>query len=185
MKYLVFTGFFLLMIAQWFVPVNMIRSNENVLKNGKVFRFQTQPIDPNNPFIGKYIWLNFKETDFNTISKDSFKNGDDIYVLIVNNSAGFAKIAGISKLKPTVTADYIKAECNYAERNGDTVSVSIDYPFTKFYMDEYKAPKAETEYRKANLDTSRTTFALVAILNGDAVIKDVMIDNRSVKSIVQ
>ena len=53
MKFLLIAILVILIFAQWFVPLNMIRASENILQHGKIGRFQTEPIDPSNPFIGK------------------------------------------------------------------------------------------------------------------------------------
>jgi len=50
---------------------------------------------------------------------------------------------------------------------------------------QYKAAAAETEYRAANLDSTKKAFALISLLNGEAVIKDVIIDDRSLKDWVK
>ena len=185
MKYLLLTGLILLMIIQWLVPLNMIRVRHNVLKAGKLFRFETQPIDPSMPFTGKYVLLGFKISEYKTISKDSLKAGQEIFVLMENDSSGFAKIAGISQTQPSSNTNFIKATCGYTYKTGDTLFADIDFPFTKFYIDEYKAPIAETEYRNANLDSSKKAFALISLLNGEAVIKDVIIDGRTLKDWVK
>ena len=185
MKYLLLTGLIVLIIIQWLVPLNMIRVRDNVLKEGKLFRFETQPIDPSMPFTGKYVHLNFKISEYKTISKDSLKAGQEIFVLLENDAAGFAKVAGITRTQPSVNTNFVKAACGYVYKIGDTLVTSIDFPFTRFYMDEYKAPAAETEYHAANLDSTKKAFALISLLNGEAVIKDVMIDDRSLKDWVK
>ncbi len=48
-------------------------------------------------------------------------------------------------------------------------------------MDEYKAPKAETVYRESTSDTANTTYALVKILKGEAVIENVFINNIPIR----
>ena len=47
-----------------------------------------------------------------------------------------------------------------------------------------EAPKAEAEYSRAQLDTSQLAYALVNIKNGEAVIKDVLIDGVSIRELV-
>jgi hypothetical protein len=185
MKYLLLTGLVVLFLIQWLVPLNMIRVKYNVLKEGKIFRFETQPIDPSMPFTGKYVQLSFKISEYRTISKDSLKTGEEIFVLLQNDSAGFAKVAGITSVQPSDNIDFVQATCGYTYKIADTLYVNINFPFTAFYMDEYKAPAAETEYREASLDSTKKAFALISLLNGEAVIKDVIIDDRSLKDRVK
>ncbi|HMB62545.1 MAG TPA: hypothetical protein VKN36_05700, partial [Eudoraea sp.] len=60
-----------------------------------------------------------------------------------------------------------------------------DYPFDRFYMEESKANEAELTYRQSQRDTSKITYALVRIKNGEAVLKDVMIDGISIRELVK
>jgi hypothetical protein len=52
-------------------------------------------------------------------------------------------------------------------------------------MDEFKAPKAETVYRESTRDSTQKTYVVVSILNGDAVIKDVMINDQSIRQAIR
>ena len=50
-----FIIFIVVAIAQLFIPTQMILNQETILKTGKPYRFKTQPVDPSDPFKGKYI----------------------------------------------------------------------------------------------------------------------------------
>lgn len=172
--------FIIVGLAQWLVPAQMIWKREEALKKGSTFRFVTEPVDPTNPFIGKYITLNFKEDAAWAPKGHSFNEGQTIYVLLKNDSAGFAQIHGITANEPDNQTSFVKAKVHYLSyyTNTDSVEVNIDYPFDKFYMEEHKAPKAEAEYRKTNRNTTGPTYAQVKIWKGVAVIENVFIDNK-------
>lgn len=167
-------------LAQWLVPAQMIWKREEVLKKGNTFRFLTEPVDPTNPFLGKYITLNFKEDAAWDPKGHSFEEGQTIYVSLKNDNAGFAQIRSITANEPANQTSYVKAKVRYLSHyaNTDSVEVNIDYPFDKFYMEEHKAPKAEAEYRKANADTTKPTYAQVKIWKGVAVTENVFIGNK-------
>lgn len=176
------------LIAQWAVPAKMIWQKENVLRSGKLFNFLTQPVDPAHPFKGRYITLNFEAGSFTTVHLDSaIENYDrEVYVLLDVDKDGFAKVRQLVKHKPVNAADYVKASVNYINRmEHDSATVMIDYPFTEFYMDEFKAVKAEGAYRESTIDSTQKTYAVVSILNGDAVVKDVMINNKPIREVVK
>ncbi len=59
----------------------------------------------------------------------------------------------------------------------------INYPFTRYYMEESKAKAAELAHRRSLRNDQEVTYALVNIKNGDAVLKDVMINGVSVKEL--
>lgn len=177
--------FIIVGLAQWLVPAQMIWKHEEVLQKGNTYRFLTEPVDPGNPFIGKYITLNFKEEIAWVKKGHSLERDQDIYVLLKNDTAGFAHIDGITVNEPTNQAAYVKAKVKYIStysNDDDSIEVNIDYPFDEFYMEEYKAPKAEAEYRKANLDSASSTYAQVKIWKGNALTENVFIDNKPLTS---
>ena len=45
-----FTGFILMVLVQWAVPLRTVWKSQGTIENGKVFKFRTVPIDPNDPF---------------------------------------------------------------------------------------------------------------------------------------
>ena len=57
----------------------------------------------------------------------------------------------------------------------------FDLPFDRFYMDEAKAPRAETLARESTRQTN--CWANVRILNGDAVLEDVYAEGQSLRQL--
>jgi uncharacterized membrane-anchored protein len=195
MKNILVIALIILFIVQWIVPGKIIWAKEDILKNGKEFRFRSEPIDPSNPFTGKYIWLNFKETQFDLPTKQEFQYGQDIFVVLKKDDSGYAKIENVLIDEPREDVDYVKAKLRtfspfIGKRKGDRDSIQyqniqIDYPFDRFYMDEYKAPKAESMYWAYGRDSSQRVYAIVRVLKGKAVIKDVMINDTSIRRLVE
>jgi uncharacterized membrane-anchored protein len=72
-KKILILAFALMVVAQFYVPISMITESEDILSEGTPYKFRTAPIDPNDPFRGKYITLSFKE-NFCTVS-DKNQNG--------------------------------------------------------------------------------------------------------------
>src|SRR6185503_880784 len=102
-KTIIFPAFILMVLVQLYVPVKMIFSNESLLEGGREFKFRTAPIDPNDPFRGKYITLSFKENSARVENAKDWNNGDQIFVSLTQDEEGFAKILEVSKEKPTDT----------------------------------------------------------------------------------
>lgn len=63
-KKILLLSFFLVAVVQLYVPSKMIWDREEVLRTGTEYKFRTAPIDPTDPFRGKYITLRF---DDNTV----------------------------------------------------------------------------------------------------------------------
>ncbi len=176
--------FIIVAMVQLFVPASMIIDRENVIKNGNKFNFLTEPVDPNDPFHGKYIDLAFTETEFPLNSDTSWVPNETVFVILETDKDGFARIQSVSKEKPQNSTDYIKARVYYV-RADDANTMVINYPFSRFYMQETKAQNAEDQFRKAQRNNTKSTYAIISVLNGKAVILDIMIDNVSVTKLAK
>ena len=183
MKYLLLSAFAIMALAQWIVPASMIRDKQEVLKKGQAWLFKTEPVDPTNPFVGKYIRLNFEVSQYFDSTSQGFQTGEDVFVLLSRDTLGYAKVAGLSKSKPVNTEAFVQASIDYVYADSDSLyNFRISYPFNEFYMEESKAPKAEKLYNEVNRQDTLTTAARVKIWKGDAVTEDVLIDNKPISS---
>lgn len=174
-----FTALIILALLQILVPAKMIYDHEKIYQKGKDFKFQIAPIDPNNPFLGKYLVLNFRETRFKLENPKDWYNIREFYVTYITDKNGYAKIENISGSEPEDNSDYIIINTFYFSDN----EIVFNYPFNKFFVDEYKAPQIEEAYNKAVSDSTLKNYALVSILDGRAVLIDVIVNNISVKNI--
>ena len=185
MKKLSVILFFAVAAVQLAVPVTMIMRKEKVISDGKMFRFKTAPIDPSDPFRGKYIILNLEASDYKLSKEESEMDLDGAYAHIRENKEGYAEVADISETPPEDTADYVKIKSDNNSFFGSWFfsGASFHFPFERFYMDEEKAPAAEALYRRTQRDTAAISYALVSILNGGGVVTDVIINGKSVREI--
>ena len=183
-KKLLLTAFILVALVQLYVPAKMIWDKENVIETGIEYKFKTAPIDPSDPFRGKYITLNYDENTAIVSDGQDWELGESIYVSLTTDNLGFAKIQSVSKTKPTDNESFIKAKVRFSSGNSSN-KLTIDYPFDRYYMEESKAYDAELIYRQSQQDTNQVTYALVSIKNGDAVLKDVLIDGTSIREILK
>lgn len=179
---LLLPAFILIALVQLYVPASMIIDREDILNEGVTYKFKTRPIDPNDPFRGKYITLNFLENTTKIPDSTEWRRGEELYVLLTTDNEGFVKIQSGSKEKPDSGHDYLKVKVANAKRSN---IVRIQYPFDRYYMEESKASEAETIYRESQRDTSQVTYAIVYIKDGEAVLNDVMIDDTSIKDLVK
>lgn len=182
-KKLIFTLFILLALVQLYVPAKMIWNNEDIIATGVELKFKTAPIDPKDPFRGKYIRLNFSDDTVSVADKNNWTRGETIYITLKIDDQGFAQLVTGCKTIPSNVPLYLKATTSYARYDSSNV-VNINYPFDRYYMEETKAYAAEKTYQASQSDTTSITYALVSIKEGNAVLKDVMIDGKSIKNIV-
>lgn len=184
MNKIIISLFILVSLVQLYVPAKMIYDREVILRDGSEFKFKSAPIDPSDLFRGKYLTLQYDESLVEIETKNDWQRGEPVYVILSKDPEGFAKIQALSKIRPEHDREYLKTTVEYFYSN-DTGVVRIHYPFNRFYMEESKAYSAELLYRDSQADENRTAYALVSIMDGEAVLKDVMINGVSLIELVK
>lgn len=177
---IIIPAFVLMVLAQLYVPASMIYDAERILTEGTEFKFKTAPIDPVDPFKGKYVALTFDANSAKVANAQDWNYGDAVFVILTTDENGFAKISNITKEKPDDSDHYVSASIMHVVT--DSIShVAIDYPFNRYYMEESKAYDAELAYNESALDTNQIAYALVAVKNGEAAIKEVYINGKTIR----
>ncbi len=178
-KKILLPAFLVVVIIQLFVPAQLIYDQEMVLRAGTTFKFKSAPIDPTDPFRGKYITLGFEDNTVGTSGEEKWQRGEPAYITIATDQDGFAVPVAASKTRPSGSEDYLKVMVRYAYDD----QLVLDYPFNRYYMEETKAKPAEEAYREGVFD--KVTYALVNIKDGNAVLKGVMIDDRPIEEVIE
>ena len=183
-KKLLFPAFILLVIVQLYIPAKMVFDSEDILKTGTEYKFRTAPMDPNDPFRGKYIELDFSASTFEISEDEEWLNDEDIFVSITTDEKGYAKIKSVSRQKPEGTTEFTRGKVARTITSNPK-RLLIQYPFDRYYMEEYKAPDAEKVFRESQRNNKEEAYALVNIKNGEAVLRDVIIGGVSIKDIAK
>lgn len=179
----IFILFVAVATVQLFVPAQMIFSRENIIKTGTAYKFKTQPVDPSDPYRGKYINLNYEQNSFIT-ADTMWERKDKVYVYLETDSLGFAKVNAVSKIPLNLDKDYFVAEVSWYNKKDQKLNFNL--PFNRYYMEETKAYDAEVAVRNNRRDSiTNTTYALVYIKDGEAVLNDVVINDISIKEYVE
>lgn len=186
MKKLILPAFALMVLAQWAIPIKMIIDSESVLTSGTEYKFRTEPVDPSDPFRGKYVTLRFNAAQFQTDTSYKFANGEQVYALLSVDSAGFAQIDKLYPYNPSDQGfNILKTKVRYASVYDGKQSVDLDFSFDRFYVEESKAPETERVYWDAQRDSTQVAYALVRLKNGQGIIRELMINDRPILEIVR
>ncbi len=183
---------------QLLIPASMILKHEKVMRDGSLYRFKTHPIDPADPFQGRYVWLGF-ENDYIIAPTNAVEPAynERVYVTLDTDPDGLCKLTGWSRNKPE-HGDYLKLKYwgekynwNAKDKSQRHLGLQFKLPFDRFYMDESKAPNAERLVRSVTLNlfeenTNLVTncWANVKILNGTGLIEDVLVDGTSIRDFI-
>jgi len=177
-------------ITQLFVVGSMIVNHENVLTNGTQYKMKAVPVDPYDPFRGKYVRLSVKNS-LELELTDTYKAGEKVYAILDVDKLGFSTISAIQRKKPT-HQKFIKTKITSAyfghKLNSDKIDmfrVILDLPFQRFYMEESVAPKAEILYRKHSQRNEENAHITFRVLKGEALIEELFIKDVPVAEFVK
>ncbi|MCB0765009.1 MAG: GDYXXLXY domain-containing protein [Flavobacteriales bacterium] len=175
--------FALMMIAQWFVPWRSIGANERVLREGAPFRFRTAPVDPHDPFRGEYVMLRFALEDTALIFEGTPYDDDGRQVcLLLRDVNGYAGVERVQAEPPTDGSPYLWCALDVWYSDNDSMMVHIDLPFDRYYLEQGKGRRTEAimDRREEGMDPELPAYALVRVLDGQGVIEDLMVGDRSI-----
>ena len=189
-------GFVLMVAAQWYAPLSMIYDSQETIEEGTEYKFKTAPVDPTDPFRGKYITLGFEEEIYypKDTNEARFDYGQKVYAVLGTDSLGFAKIMRLTDNEPVdlindgyeFRSDYILVEFTYKYTDADNNPVvNLQFPFKRYYLEESKASEAEQLSWNNRSDTSKVCYATVSIHNGSATLTNVMVNDSSIVDIVR
>jgi uncharacterized membrane-anchored protein len=180
---LAFGLFLSLAIAQLATPLGQIWKYEDVLQTGRLYKFRTAPVDPYDAFRGKYVALNYANTEAMLHKGDTINSYSPAYVTLHQDENGFAKFDELSEYAPP-SGDYLRVECHGSYNN----KAGFRLPFDTFFMEESQAPRAETAYRLHGNQRGQATnraYVLVRVKGGRGVIEDLYIEDKPIREFLK
>ncbi|MBK7384951.1 MAG: GDYXXLXY domain-containing protein [Flavobacteriales bacterium] len=168
----------------------MIFDHQRVLHDGEVFKFRTAPIDPRDPFRGEYVILNFEASigewpDPHAVLDQVTDQGQygrqrSFALIAVSDTSGYAVITGLVAVEPTSGA--FLPVTHYGEK-GSMVD-RVELPFRRFYLEEGDGATTESmltpQWENGERTEGLPAYALVRVYQGQAVIEDLIIGDRSI-----
>lgn len=171
-------------LGQLYVPASLVFEHERVYAQGREYKMELAPIDPNDPFRGKFLVLRFRENSFTVPINSPLQQDQQVFVLMRPDKSGYLTIekvnTGYSEMPGLVT---VPATIGYISEVQGQKQLALEYPFSRFYIDEFKARDAELQVQEALRDTSARSYGLILVRGKQAVLKDVMLNGRSVREL--
>jgi hypothetical protein len=163
--------FVLVALAQLAVPAMMAWGRVQTLAHGRVWKFKTAPVDPEDAVRGRYVMLRFDAEDFT--QAEQLKSADSIYAILKEGADGFAQVDHLS-FSPVPADSAMKVEAGgwWQERQ------HIVFPFRYFWLTEKNAPVAEQAYRDNSRRGQQNAYVTIRIRNGDAALEQLYLDNQ-------
>jgi uncharacterized membrane-anchored protein len=177
---------------------------ELTLATGNVYKVKTVPVDPADPFRGRYVAIRPVLPLPNPVVPEVGSLLDQVgvfrpnaarktaYVVLSNDAAGFARADQVVA-EPPRTGDYLEIAGARLRTIGlveqgrqPEVVREVVLPFDRYYMAEAAAPAAEQRYREASRrDTNRDTWITVRVRNGVGVIEGLFLDGVRIEDAVR
>ena len=172
MKLLRIGIFILIALAQLSVPAMMAWGRVQTLTHGRVWKFKTAPIDPEDAVRGRYVFLRFDAED-KYRQPEQIKSTDSIYAILKEDADGFATVDHLSSsAEPGDSAIKVEPGGFWDQQQ------RIVFPVHHFWMTEKNAPAAEKAYRDNSKRGQQNAFVTVRIRNGDSALEQLYIDNK-------
>ncbi|NND33678.1 MAG: GDYXXLXY domain-containing protein [Saprospiraceae bacterium] len=176
-------GLVLLCFIQIYVAARMIYAYENVLTTGTSFKLRIAPVDPTDPFRGKYITLRFRDNTLKVAKASDWPQGSRAYVTFVEDSLGFARADDIFAQPLPGREDYLEIMIENIIDHPDEQLVYLAFPFDRFYLEESRAAEAERLYQEALASGMTEAYAHILVKNGHGTLADVIVGDKSVKNL--
>ena len=122
--------FLALVAAQLILPLGLIGLNELALATGTKVTLATQPVDPIDPFRGRYVALNY---EISNLVDWRGRPGAVVWVELVDEGDAWG-VYRVHTSKPDTDRPVIRGEV----RNG-----RVEYGIETYYADEDEAPRLE------------------------------------------
>lgn len=178
------------------IPIYVAVSSQNVLDNGKLYKFKPMAFDPFDPFRGKYLRVNYQTNDIPT--EFNFEDGETVYVSIGQDQDGFAFFEeafksppkNVDYLKSTVESsfvnEFLQREIEMALERGDNdmetidtrnkVTIKIPDNMNKYFINENAALRAEKVFRRKR----DNCYIGVRIMDGTAILEDIYVFDQPI-----
>lgn len=145
---LLLAAFAVTALAQLAVPAHLIRRQQTTLAHGTEYRFRTAPVDPADPFRGRYVALDFEAACADTGYEPHWPVQErKWFARLARDAEGYARIEGLSRERPAA-GDYIQVRSRgWSCVNGQE---RLELPFNRYYLPEEMAPQAEAAYLASN-----------------------------------
>lgn len=166
-------------LAQWAAPLAQIWAHENTLTHGTLIKLKCSAPDPYDPLRGRFLAVR-PQQDTVTMPEDlKLEKGTPVYGALAAGADGLATITSLS-LTPPASGDYIRVKVRY----NNAGSITIDWPFERFYINEKLAPEADKWFAE-NIRTDHGIIAEVRVHHGRAVLADLSLDGKPFREILK
>lgn len=171
--------FIFVVAIQLSVPATMIYSHETALRRGTAFKFKTAPIDPLDPFRGRYVRLNIESNSAPVADDDAISKNAWVYVTVKTDKDGFARLTE-TRTHPPEHSSYLRLKIKHSYSG----TAHFELPFDRYYAEENLAPEIEHSYAVARRNSREKAYVKIRVYNGTGVIEDLYLEDLPVMAFI-
>ena len=172
--------FGMLCLVQIGVVLFQIMNYEKILKEGESFYFKVLPLDPYDPFRGRYVTLRFENATKAPLAQGQNKKNQSLGYAILEHQEKLDRVKEITFVKPK-EGSFLEVNINENRQKNASSTVYFSLPYDRFYMREDVAPKAE---KVLGLRSGIEVKAKLKVLNGKGVIEELLVGEISLSEFV-
>lgn len=165
--------FLVVALAQISVPASMIWKRQRTLREGRLWKFRTAPVDPVDAMRGRYLALRFEAEAFPHYEG---LGGETVYVRLKEDANGFAIVDQVNEA-PTGDDDTVAAE----QRGFFEGKQHVKFPFDRLWVTEASAVAAEKAYAEHSRREKVDAYVTVRVFAGDAAIEELYIGGQPLR----
>jgi uncharacterized membrane-anchored protein len=166
--------FLVVALAQIAVPASMIWKRQRTLREGRLWKFRSAPVDPIDAMRGRYLVLRFEAEDFPSAKPLPYR--DTVYVKLKEDAEGFAVVDQVD-VTPAEGDDVVKAD-SFGQYEGKG---HLRFSFDRLWVTEANAPAAEKTYAEHSRREKVDAYATVRVMPGDAGIEELYIAGQPLR----
>lgn len=170
-------------LAQWLLPLSGVWQHERVIARGTAVRIRCAAPDPYDPLRGRYLAVRPEETAAPKPDGMPEEGAVPVWATLEEGDDGVSRIKSLS-LEPVSGPTVIRLVATWDRWNEEGQSVSIDWPFDRFYVNERLAPDAD-QLVAERFREGEQPVAELRLLGGRAVLTDVLVDGVSIREVVK
>ncbi|MEI7946748.1 MAG: hypothetical protein WCJ02_08625, partial [bacterium] len=136
------------------------------------------------------------------VSDKKFNRNNWCYLSLATDTNGFSIVSAVSHVKPT-SGTFIRSRVQWSQEeyiekpkpsnkyNREATgkwTIHLELPFSRYYMPEKLAPRAEDTYRHVNRRAqgeANKAAARVRVWNGMVVIEDIEINGKPIRTFIE
>lgn len=180
MRRVLLAVFVLAVVLQWAVPLASIQGRERILREGVLIKIPCRAPDPYDPLRGRYLAIEPLETLLPEHFGTGFKKRQVVFALLEVGGDGLHHVQGLQATEPALSSKpappYVQVVVS--QYFGKPKQTRIQWPVSRFYVNENVAPAADEWLRKNTLH-SKSVVAEARLLRGQAVLSDITVDGKS------